>query len=130
MILEMLPVNPPFYPKDDLTDKSERFFAGEIIREKILLNFKQEVPYSVEVEIEKFIEEKRFIRISAVVYVERDSQKGILIGNKGSAIKKIGTEARHDMEKFFGRRVFLEMLVKVHKDWRNNENALKSFGYR
>lgn len=130
IILELLPESPPFYSKEELTDKTERFFAGEIIREKILLNYQQEIPYSTEVEIEAFRQEERFIRISAVIYVERDSQKGILIGNKGSAIKKVGTEARKEMEAFFGRRVFLEMFVKVNKDWRNNENALKNFGYR
>jgi len=130
LILELLPEGPPYYSKDELTDKSERFFAGEIIREKILLNYQQEIPYSTEVEIEAFKVEERLIRIAAVIYVERDSQKGILIGNKGSAIKQVGTLARLEMEKFFGQRVFLEMFVKVRKDWRDNENALKSFGYR
>lgn len=130
LILELLPEGPAFYSKDELTDKTERFFAGEILREKILLNYQQEIPYSTEVEIETFKVEERLIRISAVIYVERDSQKGILIGNKGSAIKIIGTAARHEMEAFFGQRVFLEMFVKVRKDWRNNENALKNFGYR
>jgi GTP-binding protein Era len=130
MILEFLPEGPPFYPKDELTDKTERFFAGEILREKILLNYQQEIPYSTEVEIETFKVEERLIRIGAVIYVERDSQKGIIIGNKGSAIKLVGTQARIEMETFFGQRVFLEMFVKVRKDWRNNENALKNFGYR
>ena len=130
MILEYLPEGPPLYSKDELTDKTERFFAGEILREKILLNYQQEIPYSTEVEIESFKVEERLIRIAAVIYVERDSQKGILIGNKGSAIKQVGTQARIEMEAFFGQRVFLEMFVKVRKDWRNNENALKSFGYR
>ncbi len=130
LILEFLPEGPPFYPKDELTDKTERFFAGEILREKILLNYQQEIPYSTEVEIETFKVEERLIRIGAVIYVERDSQKGIIIGNKGSAIKLVGTQARIEMEAFFGQRVFLEMFVKVRKDWRNNENALKSFGYR
>ncbi len=130
LILDFLPEGPPFYSKDELTDKTERFFAGEIIREKILLNYQQEIPYSTEVEIESFKVEERLIRIAAVIYVERDSQKGIIIGNKGSAIKQIGTAARLEMEKFFGQRVFLEMFVKVRKDWRNNENALKNFGYR
>jgi GTP-binding protein Era len=130
LILEFLPEGPPFYSKDELTDKSERFFAGEILREKILLNYQQEIPYSTEVEIESFKVEERLIRIGAVIYVERDSQKGIIIGNKGSAIKQVGTQARIEMETFFGQRVFLEMFVKVRKDWRNNENALKSFGYR
>lgn len=130
LILELLPEGPAFYSKDELTDKTERFFAGEIIREKILLNFQQEIPYSTEVEIESFKVEERLIRIAAVIYVERDSQKGILIGNKGAAIKQVGTQARIEMEVFFGQRVFLEMFVKVRKDWRNNENALKGFGYR
>jgi len=130
MILEFLPEGPAFYPKDELTDKTERFFAGEILREKILLNYQQEIPYSTEVEIETFKVEERLIRIGAVIYVERDSQKGIIIGNKGSAIKLVGTQARIEMETFFGQRVFLEMFVKVRKDWRNNENALKNFGYR
>jgi len=130
LILEFLPEGPPFYPKDELTDKTERFFAGEILREKILLNYQQEIPYSTEVEIESFKVEERLIRIGAVIYVERDSQKGIIIGNKGSAIKLVGSQARIEMEAFFGQRVFLEMFVKVRKDWRNNENALKSFGYR
>jgi GTPase len=130
LILELLPEGPAFYSKDELTDKTERFFAGEIIREKILLNYQQEIPYSTEVEIEAFKVEERLIRIAAVIYVERDSQKGIIIGNKGSAIKQVGTQARLEMETFFGQRVFLEMFVKVRKDWRNNENALKSFGYQ
>jgi GTP-binding protein Era len=130
IILESLPEGPAFYSKDELTDKTERFFAGEILREKILLNYQQEIPYSTEVEIESFKVEERLIRIGAVIYVERDSQKGILIGNKGAAIKQVGTQARIEMEAFFGQRVFLEMFVKVRKDWRNNENALKSFGYR
>jgi GTPase len=130
MILELLPEGPPFYSKDELTDKTERFFAGEIIREKILLNYKQEVPYSTEVEIESFKVEERLIRISAVIYVERDSQKGIIIGNRGSAIKQTGTDARKEMEIFFGNRVFLELFVKVRNDWRNNEKELKNFGYR
>jgi len=130
MIMEFLPEGPAFYSKDELTDKTERFFAGEILREKILLNYQQEIPYSTEVEIETFKVEERLIRIGAVIYVERDSQKGILIGNKGAAIKMVGTQARIEMEAFFGQRVFLEMFVKVRKDWRNNENALKNFGYR
>jgi GTP-binding protein Era len=130
LILEFLPEGPAFYSKDELTDKTERFFAGEIIREKILLNYQQEIPYSTEVEIESFKVEARLIRISAIIYVERDSQKGIIIGNKGSAIKQVGTQARLEMETFFGQRVFLEMFVKVRKDWRDNEIALKNFGYR
>jgi GTP-binding protein Era len=129
-ILEKLPVSPPYYSKEELTDKSERFFTGEIIREKILLNYRQEIPYAVEIEIADFKDEPRIIRISAVIYVERDSQKGIIIGNKGDSIKKIGTEARLDLEKFFNKKVFLELFVKVRKDWRNNERMLRNFGYR
>jgi GTPase len=128
-ILELLPESPPFYPKDALTDKSERFFVGEMIREKILLHYKQEIPYAVEVEIESFKEEQKLIRISALIYVERESQKGILIGNQGMALKKVGREARLDMERFFRKKVFLELRVKVKKDWRNNERSIKDFGY-
>jgi GTPase len=130
LILELLPEGPAFYPKDELTDKPERFFAGEIIREKVLINYREEVPYAVEIEIESFKEDHRLIKIGAVIYVERDSQKGIIIGKKGEAIKKTGTEARLEMEKFFGKRIFLELFVKVKKDWRSNDNMLKSFGYR
>ena len=129
-ILQHLPESPPYYPKEALTDKSERFFAGEMIREKILLHYKQEVPYAVEVEIESFKEENALIRISAVIYVERESQKGILIGNQGKALKTVGREARLDMETFFRKKVFLELLVKVKKEWRNNERLIKKFGYR
>lgn len=129
-ILELLPSSPPFFPKDMLTDKSERFLSGEIIREKILLHYKQEIPYSVEVEIESFHEEKNIIRIRAVVYVEKDSQKGILIGHKGEALKRVGKEAREEMEAFFGKKIFLESYVKVQKDWRSNDRKLKNFGYR
>ena len=129
-ILELIPESPPYYPKDALTDKSERFFVGEMIREKILLHYKQEIPYAVEVEVESFKEEDRLIRISALIYVERESQKGILIGNEGLALKKVGKEARLDMEDFFQKKVFLELLVKVKKDWRNNERFIKNFGYR
>ncbi len=128
-ILHHLPESPPYYPKDALTDKSERFFAGEMIREKILLQYKQEIPYAVEVEIEAFKEEARLIRISAVIYVERESQKGILIGNQGKALKRVGREARLDMEDFFQKKVFLELRVKVQKEWRNNERFIKKFGY-
>ena len=128
-ILHHLPESPPYYPKDALTDKSERFFAGEMIREKILLHYKQEIPYAVEVEIEAFREEARLIRISAVIYVERESQKGILIGNQGKALKRVGREARLDMEDFFQKKVFLELRVKVQKEWRNNERFIKKFGY-
>jgi len=128
-ILHHLPESPPYYPKDALTDKSERFFAGEMIREKILLHYKQEIPYAVEVEIESFKEEARLIRIGAVIYVERESQKGILIGNQGKALKRVGREARLDMEDFFQKKVFLELRVKVQKEWRNNERFIKKFGY-
>ena len=128
-ILDHLPESPPYFSKDALTDKSERFFAGEMIREKILLYYKQEVPYSVEIEIDAFKEDQKLIRISAMIYVERDSQKGILIGNQGKALKKVGREARLDMEEFFQKKVFLELRVKVKKDWRNNERFIKNFGY-
>ncbi len=130
LIMDNLPENPPFYPKDAITDKSERFFAGEIIREKILLNYRQEIPYAVEIEVEEFRDTPQIIRIRSVIYVERESQKGILIGKGGSSLKKTGTGARLDMEKFFGKKVFLELFVKVKKDWRNNDRMLKDFGYR
>ncbi len=128
-ILNKLPLHPPFYPKDEFTDRSERFFASEIIREKILINYRQEIPYSVQIEVESFKDETNIIRIKAIIYTEKESQKGILIGNKGNLLKKTGTEARMDMEKFFGKKVFLELYVKVRKDWRNNERMLKEFGY-
>ena len=124
-----LPESPPFYDKDALTDKPEKFFVSEIIREKILMNYKKEIPYSCEVEVEEFKEDKNIIRIRAVIMVIRDSQKGILIGHQGKALKKVGTESRLDMEKFFDKKVFLELYVKVNKDWRNNETQLKRFGY-
>jgi GTPase len=129
-ILVKLPENPPFFPKDQLTDKYERFFASEIIREKILVNYKKEIPYSVEIEIESFKDEKAIIRIRALIHVTRDSQKGIIIGHKGSMLKKVGTEARQDMEDFFKKKVFLELYVKVTKDWRDKPLMLKRFGYR
>jgi GTP-binding protein Era len=129
-ILEKLPEGPAFFPKDQLTDKHERFFASEIIREKILVNYKKEIPYSVEIEIESFLDEKKIIKIRALIHVTRDSQKGIIIGHKGSMLKKVGTEARHDMEDFFGKKVFLELYVKVTKDWRDKPLVLKRFGYR
>jgi GTP-binding protein Era len=129
-ILDKLPENPPFFPKDQLTDKYERFFASEIIREKILVNYKKEIPYSVEIEIESFKEEKHIIKIRALIHVTRDSQKGIIIGHKGSMLKRVGTEARHDMEDFFQKKVFLELYVKVTKDWRDKPLVLKRFGYR
>ncbi len=129
-ILSRLPEGEPFFPKDQLTDRYERFFASEILREKILMNYKKEVPYSVEIEIESFKEESKIIRIRALVHVVRDSQKGILIGHKGAMLKKVGTEARHDMESFFGKKIFLELYVKVTKDWRDKPAMLKRFGYR
>jgi GTP-binding protein Era len=128
-ILEHLPESPPYYPKDALTDKSERFFVGEMIREKILLHYKQEIPYAVEVEVESFKEDPKLIRIYALIYVERESQKGILIGNEGKALKRVGRESRLDMETFFQKKVFLELRVKVKKDWRSNERFIKNFGY-
>jgi GTP-binding protein Era len=128
-ILSKLPEGPAYFPKDQLTDKYERFFASEIIREKILKNYEKEIPYSVEIEIESFKEEPGMNRISAVIHVIRDSQKGIIIGHRGSMLKKVGTEARIDMEDFFGKKIFLEMFVKVTKDWRDKPSALKKFGY-
>ena len=128
-LLELLPEGPPYYPKDQFTDKSERFFVSEIIREKIILFYKQEIPYSVEIEVESFKDEETIIRITTNIYVARDSQKGILIGHKGSSLKKVGTEARIDIEKFFGKKVFLELFVKVRKDWKDNERFLKQWGY-
>lgn len=128
-ILDLLPESPPFYPKDTLTDKSERFFVNETIREKILLNYDKEIPYSVEVETEEFKEEEDIIRIRAIVYVERDSQKGIIIGHQGKMLKKMATEARLDLEKFFLKKIFLQLYIKVLKDWRKNDKQLKRFGY-
>lgn len=128
-IVQLLPVNPPYFGKDALTDKPARFFVTEIIREKILLNYDKEVPYSTEVIVEKFDEKEGAIHIMAVIYVERDSQKGILIGKGGSKLKKVGIEARKDIETFFGKRVYLELFVKVEANWRNRENKLKAFGY-
>ena len=129
-ILELLPQSPPYYPKDALTDKPERFFVNEIIREKILLNYQKEIPYSVEIETEEFKEEEKIIHIKAVIMVERDSQKGIIIGHKGAALKKVGMEARAEMEKFFDKQVHIELFVKVNKDWRNNQFQLRRFGYQ
>ncbi len=128
-IVELLPVHAPYFGKDALTDKPARFFVTEIIREKILLNYDKEVPYSTEVIVEKFDEKEGAIHIMAVIYVERDSQKGILIGRQGSMLKKVGTAARKDIETFFGKRVYLELFVKVEPNWRNRENKLRSFGY-
>lgn len=129
-LVELSPESPPFFPKDQLTDRNERFFVNEIIREKILLNYKKEVPYSVEVLTEEFKEDENIIRIRSIIYVERPTQKGILIGHKGSAIKNLGTVARIDLEKFFSKKVFLDLHVKVNKNWRSDENKLKKFGYQ
>lgn len=128
-IKKFLPEHPGYYPKDDLTDRSERFFASEIIREKIFLNYEQEIPYSSEVGIESFKDEETIIRIRATIYVERDSQKGIIIGKGGSSLKKVGTEARKSLESFFGKKVFLETHVKVADNWRKQKLKLKQFGY-
>ncbi|MCH5222972.1 MAG: GTPase Era [Muribaculaceae bacterium] len=128
-IVELLPVNPPFFGKDALTDKPARFFVTEIIREKLLLHYEKEIPYSAEVVVEKFDEKESAIHIMTVIYVERDTQKGIIIGKGGEKIKKVGIEARQDMERFFGKRVYLDIFVKVEKDWRNRENKLRAFGY-
>ena len=128
-IVELLPDSPPFFGKDALTDKPARFFVTEIIREKILLNCNEEVPYATEVIVEKFAEKENSIHIMAVVYVERDSQKGIIIGKEGRMLKRIGSAARHDIELFFQKKIYLEVFVKVEKDWRNRENKLRAFGY-
>jgi GTP-binding protein Era len=128
-IKNYLPEHPGYYPKDELTDRNERFFAAEIIREKIFLNYEQEIPYSTEVGIESFKDEEAILRIRATVYVERDSQKGIIIGKNGSTLKKVGTEARKDLENFFGKKVFLETHVKVAENWRKQKQKLKQFGY-
>jgi len=128
-IKQLLPFHPPYYDLDAFTDKSERFFVSEIVREKLLLLFKQEIPYSCEVDVESFKEEENIIRISAIIYTERPTQKSIIIGKGGSSIKQLGTMARKDIEKFFGKKVFLELFVKVKEKWRNNENQLKKFGY-
>lgn len=128
-IISYLPEGAAWFPKDQLTDKHERFFASEIIREKILINYQKEIPYSVEVEIESFKDEKNLIKINALIHVARESQKGIIIGHKGGKLKKTGTEARHDMEIFFGKKVFLELHVKVTKEWREKPHVLKRFGY-
>lgn len=128
-LIELLPISPPYYAKDAITDKTERFLVQEIIREKILLHYKQEVPYSVEIEVEEFVEDKGLIRIRAIIYVMRESQKGIIIGHKGLGLKRIGTESRKDIEKMLGKKVFLETPIKVKKNWRNNKSQLKKFGY-
>ncbi len=129
-IRELLPDSPPYFEKDALTDKPARFFVTEIIREKILLYYQQEIPYSTEVVVEQFSESKDLIHIRALIIVERDSQKGIIIGEKGLAIKKLGSMARKDIERFFEKKIFLELFVKVEKDWRNRDNLLKNFGYK
>ena len=129
LIVERLPEGEPFYPKDTLTDKTLRFFASEIIREKILLNYSKEIPYCCEIEIESYKEEPAIDRIAATIYVSRDSQKGIVIGHKGEMLKRVGRQAREDMERFLGKKVFLQMFVKVNDDWRNSEKQLRRFGY-
>ncbi len=128
-ILALLPVSPPYYPKDALTDKPERFFVNETIREKILLNYDKEIPYAVEIETEEFLEDEKIIRIRSVIMVERDTQKGIIIGHKGAALKKVGMQSREDLEKFFGKQIHIELYVKVNKDWRSNAYQLRRFGY-
>ena len=128
-LVELLPESPPFYPKDQLTDKPERFFVNEKVREKILINYKKEIPYAVEVETEEFIEDAKIIKIRSVIMVERETQKGILIGHKGKALKRVGTESRKDLEKFFRKKIFMELYVKVNKNWRSNSKQLKRFGY-
>ncbi|UAB81534.1 GTPase Era [Marixanthomonas sp. SCSIO 43207] len=128
-IIELLPESPAFYPKDQLTDKPERFFVNETIREKILLHYKKEIPYSVEIDTEEFFEDDNIIRIRSVIMVERETQKGIIIGHKGSALKRVGIEARKDLEKFFGKQIHLETYVKVNKNWRNDDKQLRRFGY-
>lgn len=129
-ILNLLPEGEPYYPKDTLTDKSLRFFASEIVREKILLNYDKEIPYCCQVEIDSYKEEPAIDRISATIYVARDSQKGIIIGHKGSMLKRVGQQAREDMEKFLQKKVFLQLFVKVQDDWRNNDRQLRRFGYQ
>ena len=129
-IIELIPESPAYFPKDQLTDKPERFFVNEKLREKILLYYNKEIPYSVEVVTEEFKDEESIIKIRSIILVERESQKGIIIGHKGVALKKIGTKARIDLEKFFGKKVFIELHVKVSKNWRSNPNQLKKFGYK
>ena len=129
LVKSYLPDHPPFFPQDEFTDRPERFFASEILREKIFLNYEEEIPYSCEVAINSFKDEKDILRINAEIYVERDSQKGIVIGKAGSSLKKVGTEARKDMEAFFGKKVFLETHVKVADNWRKQKNRLRQFGY-
>ena len=128
-IKALLPLSPPYFEKDALTDKSERFFVSETIREKILKYYKKEIPYSVEIEVEEFFDEEDIIKIRAIIFVARESQKGIIIGHKGRALKKVGTLARRDMEAFFQKKIFLDLYVKVNKDWRDDDKQLKRFGY-
>ena len=128
-VVTLLPKHPPYFPKDQLTDKSERFVVNEVIREKILSTYDKEIPYAVEVTTDSFKVEKDIVRIRSVIFVERNSQKGILIGHKGAALKKVGTQSRLDLERFFEKKVHLDLFVKVNKDWRSNANALKRFGY-
>ena len=128
-IKALLPVSPPYFEKDALTDKSERFFVSETIREKILKYYKKEIPYSVEIEVEEFFDEEDIIKIRAIIFVARESQKGIIIGHKGKALKKVGTLARRDIETFFQKKIFLDLYVKVNKDWRDDDKQLKRFGY-
>jgi GTP-binding protein Era len=128
-IMQLLPDSPPYFDKDQLTDKPARFFVTEIIREKILLHYDKEIPYVVEAAVELFKEAEKSIYISANIYVERDSQKGIIIGHEGSALKKVATDARKELEKFFDKKIYLELLVKVNKDWRNSDKKLRMFGY-
>lgn len=128
-IQTLLPEHPPYFGKEEITDKPERFFVSEIIREKILMNYHKEIPYSTEVVVESFKEDDKIIRIEATIYVERETQKGIIIGHKGEALKRVGIEARKDCETFFGKQIHLETYVKVDKDWRANEKRLKNFGY-
>ncbi|PCJ51502.1 MAG: GTPase Era [Planctomycetota bacterium] len=129
-IIELIPESPAFYPKDQLTDKPERFFVNETIREKILMHYKKEIPYAVEIDTEEFFEDDKIIKIRSVIMVERETQKGIIIGHKGSALKRVGTEARKDLEKFFGKKIFIELYVKVNKNWRSSSKQLKRFGYK
>lgn len=129
-IVRLLPECPPYFPKNQLTDKPERFFVNETIREKILMLYKKEIPYAVEIETESFKEEENIIRIRSVIMVERDTQKGIIIGHKGSSLKKVGTEARKDLEKFFGKKIYLDLYVKVNKNWRSSNRELRRFGYK
>ena len=128
-ILHFLPENPPYYPKDQLTDRAERFFVSEIIRGSIFEKYRQEIPYSIEIQVESFIEEENIIKIRSVINVLRDSQKGIIIGHKGESLKMVGIESRKEIESFLGKKVYLELFVKVNKDWRDTPGKLKQFGY-